>query len=329
MASTLVIIPTYNEAENLPPIVSRLFEANPDVNLLVVDDSSPDGTGEQADELAKDNDKIHVLHRETKDGLLGAYLAGFRWGLERDYEVFVEMDADGSHAPEQLHRLLEGLESGADLVIGSRYVDGGEVVNWPTDRHLLSRAGNLYIAAALGTGLTDMTAGYRAFRREVLETVDLDALSRAGYIFQVELAFRAVEAGFIVEEVPITFTERLAGESKLDGSFVKDSLVEITKWGAAHRSQQAQDLYEEMSKLADYEYRHSPLSNAGSSVANGVEYLKNAAAEMAKLAKYEFKNSPLAGLGDAIESAGENAVDMAKEMANLASYEISRLTKKN
>lgn len=327
MVSTLVIIPTYNEAENLPAIVSRLFEANPEVNLLVVDDASPDGTGDLADELSAENDQIHVLHRKNKDGLLGAYLAGFEWGLERDYEVLVEMDADGSHAPEQLHRLLDEIENGADLVIGSRYVDGGEVVNWPADRHFLSRAGNLYIAAALGTGLTDMTAGYRAFRREVLETIDLDALSRAGYIFQVELAFRAVQAGFDVTEVPITFTERIAGESKLDGSFVKDSLAEVTKWGVDHRSQQAQDLFEEMSKLAAYEYRNSGLSNVGEKVKNAASGAKDFASEAVKLGSYEIKNSPLANLGPHVQKVSVHVKELGKEMANLASYEVGRVAK--
>lgn len=159
--STLVIIPTYNEIDNVTMITGRLLAAAPDVDILVVDDNSPDGTGDKADELAAANSNLHVLHRTTKDGLLGAYLAGFAWGLERDYEVLVQMDADGSHAPEQLHLLLEQIDDDADLVIGSRYVPGGEVVNWPKDRFILSRGGNIYIGLALGTGLTDMTAGDR------------------------------------------------------------------------------------------------------------------------------------------------------------------------
>lgn len=250
--STLVIIPTYNELGNLPLITSRLRTAEPEVHVLVVDDNSPDGTGEKADELAAADDHIHVLHREGKGGLLGAYLAGFEWGLERDYQVLCEMDADGSHAPEQLHLLLEQIDEGADLVIGSRYIEGGKVVNWPKKRWILSRGGNMYISLALGTGLTDTTAGYRAFRREVLEQLDLDQLSAAGYIFQVHLAWLAVEAGFDVREVPITFTEREIGESKLSGSFVGDSLAVVTKWGLKHRGRQLRDLVSEMAKLGGH-----------------------------------------------------------------------------
>ncbi|WP_448855754.1 polyprenol monophosphomannose synthase [Corynebacterium camporealensis] len=254
-SSTLVIIPTYNEIENLPLITGRVREASPEVDILIVDDNSPDGTGEAADELAAKDEHLHVLHREGKGGLLGAYIAGFKWGLERDYEVLCEMDADGSHAPEQLHLLLEEIEDGADLVIGSRYVPGGETVNWPASREYLSRLGNVYISLALGAGLSDMTAGYRAFRRELLESIDFDELSDAGYIFQVDLAFRAVKDGYDVREVPITFTERTYGESKLDGSFVKDSLVEVTKWGVAHRAEQVSDLAEDVSALVTRQAR--------------------------------------------------------------------------
>ena len=249
-ASTLVIIPTYNEIENLPLITGRVLEATPEVHILIVDDNSPDGTGQAADELAAQHGNLHVLHREGKGGLLGAYIAGFNWGLARDYQVLCEMDADGSHAPEELPLLLEHIDAGADLVIGSRYVPGGTTVNWPASRELLSRWGNLYISAALGAGLRDMTAGYRAFRRELLEAIDFAELSAAGYIFQVDLAFRAVSLGFDVREVPITFTEREFGESKLDGSFVKDSLIEVSKWGVAHRSQQLRDAAEQFSSMS-------------------------------------------------------------------------------
>lgn len=241
-SKTLVIIPTYNEIENLPLITKRVREAIPAVDILVVDDNSPDGTGDAADKMAAEDSQISVLHRGGKGGLCGAYMAGFAWGLDKGYEVLCEMDADGSHAPEQLHRLLEEVDKGGDLVIGSRYIPDGEVVNWPAQREYLSRIGNLYISLALGTDIKDMTAGYRAFRREVLEAMDLDELSNAGYIFQVDLAFRVDQAGFDVREVPITFTERELGESKLDGSFVKDSLFEVTKWGIAHRAEQAQEL---------------------------------------------------------------------------------------
>ncbi|WP_130839178.1 polyprenol monophosphomannose synthase [Corynebacterium neomassiliense] len=236
---TLVIIPTFNEKENLPLITGRVRTAEPErVDILVVDDNSPDGTGDLADELAAEDGHIHVIHRAGKGGLCGAYVAGFRWGLEKGYEVICEMDADGSHAPEQLHLLLDQIDRGADLVIGARYVRGGRTVNWPWYRWLLSKGGNMYISLALGAGLSDMTAGYRAYRRELLEQFDLDELSGAGYIFQVDLAWRAVQAGADIREVPITFTERVIGESKLDGSFVKDSLLEVTRWGLRHRLEQ-------------------------------------------------------------------------------------------
>ncbi|MGV0799344.1 polyprenol monophosphomannose synthase, partial [Mycolicibacterium elephantis] len=172
----LVIIPTYNERENLSLIVGRVREACPDVHILIVDDGSPDGTGDLADELAlADPDQVHVMHRTAKGGLGAAYLAGFEWGLNREYSVLVEMDADGSHPPEQLHRLLDAIDAGADLVIGSRYVPGGEVRNWPKRRLLLSRTANGYSRILLGVDIHDITAGYRAYRREVLEKIDLGA----------------------------------------------------------------------------------------------------------------------------------------------------------
>lgn len=250
---TLVIIPTFNELENLPLITGRVRKATPNVDILIVDDNSPDGTGDKADELAAADDHIHVLHRESKGGLCGAYVAGFQWGLERAYGVLCEMDADGSHAPEQLHLLLDEIDQGADVVIGSRYVDGGKVVNWPKNRWLLSKGGNIYISLALGTGLTDMTAGYRAYRRHFLKEINLAKLANAGYIFQVDLARQAIAGDFEVREVPITFTEREIGESKLDGSFVKDSLGQVTKWGLKHRGGQVKELTKEMGKLARYE----------------------------------------------------------------------------
>ena len=266
-AKTLVIIPTYNEKENLPRIVARLRKAEPRVDVLVVDDNSPDGTGELADDLAAEDAAVKVLHRAGKSGLCGAYVAGFQWGLERDYRVLCEMDADGSHAPEQLHLLLDAIDAGEDAVIGSRYVPGGEVVNWPKNREWLSRGGNLYISLALGAGLSDMTAGYRAYRRSVLEALDLEELSNAGYIFQVDLARRAINAGFVIAEVPITFTEREYGESKLDGSFVTDSLAEVTRWGIAHRTQQVRDFAASAGALGKHELRDSSLAKVPSRVA--------------------------------------------------------------
>jgi dolichol-phosphate mannosyltransferase len=228
----LVIIPTFNERENLPLILQRLHQARPDVHVLVVDDSSPDGTGQLADELAlADPERVHVMHRTAKDGLGAAYLAGFGWGLSRHYVTLVEMDADGSHAPEQLHRLLDAVDGGAHLAIGSRYVEGGTVRNWPWRRVVLSKIANTYSRVMLGLGVHDITAGYRAYRREVLEKIDLDAVDSKGYCFQIDLTWRAVSSGFVVVEVPITFTERELGVSKMSGSNIREALVKVAQWG--------------------------------------------------------------------------------------------------
>lgn len=234
-ARTLVIIPTYNERDNIGRIVSRLHAALPRTDVLIVDDGSPDGTGAIADGLAEADDRIHVMHRTEKNGLGAAYIAGFRWGLDRDYTVLVEMDADGSHAPEQLHLLLERVDAGADLVLGSRYVPGGTVVNWPWHREVLSRGGNIYSRLALGVKVNDITGGYRAYRRTVLEALDLDAIASHGYCFQVDLAWRTLQAGFTVAEVPITFTEREIGESKMSGNIVQEALLRVTLWGLRSR----------------------------------------------------------------------------------------------
>lgn len=287
---TLVIIPTYNEIENLPLITGRVLKATPEAHILIVDDNSPDGTGELADKLSAEHANLHVLHREGKGGLLGAYIAGFTWGLERDYQVLCEMDADGSHAPEQLHLLLEQIDNGADLVIGSRYVPGGKTVNWPASREYLSRWGNIYISLALGAGLSDMTAGYRAFRRELLEAIDFNELSKAGYIFQVDLAFRAVKDGFDVREVPITFTEREYGESKLDGSFVKDSLLEVTKWGVVHRTEQARELAGNVAGLAKHEASERGLTSLSGVASAGVTAASDAANSALRRAKRLWKD---------------------------------------
>ena len=233
----LVVIPTFNERENLPLIVGRLLAAQTGIHVLVVDDSSPDGTGDVAEGLASDDaaGRIHVMHRTVKDGLGKAYLAGFAWGLERDYAVIVEMDADGSHAPEQLHRLLDGINGGADLVIGSRYVPGGALVNWPKRREFLSKGANTYARLALGAKVKDITAGYRAFRREVLEKIGLDQVESAGYCFQIDLAWRTLQNGFSIREVPITFTEREIGESKMDGGVIAESFFNVARWGIQGR----------------------------------------------------------------------------------------------
>jgi dolichol-phosphate mannosyltransferase len=236
----LVIIPTYNELENLPLILQRVHAAMPEVHVLVVDDGSPDGTGKLADELSlADPDRIHVMHRTAKDGLGAAYLAGFAWGLSREYSVLVEMDADGSHAPEQLHRLLDAVDDGADLAIGSRYVPGGTVVNWPLRRLVLSKTANTYARVLLGVGIHDITAGYRAYRREVLEKIDLNAVDSKGYCFQVDLTWRAINNGFKVVEVPITFTERELGVSKMSGSNIREAMLKVAQWGIGGRLNRA------------------------------------------------------------------------------------------
>jgi glycosyltransferase involved in cell wall biosynthesis len=233
----LVIIPTFNERENLPLIHRRLKDACPDVHVLVVDDSSPDGTGQLADELAAaDGGRTHVMHRTAKDGLGAAYLAGFAWGLSREYAVLVEMDADGSHSPEQLRRLLDAVDAGADLAIGSRYVEGGAVRNWPWRRWALSWTANTYARLALDIDIHDITAGYRAYRREVLAAIDLDGVDSKGYCFQIDLTRRTLDSGFIVVEVPITFTERELGVSKMSGSNIREALVKVAKWGVQSRT---------------------------------------------------------------------------------------------
>jgi len=237
----LVIIPTYNEAENIEPIVSRLRDAVPEADVLVADDNSPDGTGELADKVAANDDQVHVLHRKGKEGLGAAYIAGFRWGIERGYGVLVEHDADGSHQPEQLPRLLTALRE-ADLVLGSRYVKGGAVQNWPKSREILSRGGNIYTRLALGLPLKDATGGYRAFRRATLEGIGLDEVASAGYCFQVDLAWRAVKAGFRVVEVPITFVERERGQSKMSQAIVIEAMARVGKWGLGHRARQLRGL---------------------------------------------------------------------------------------
>jgi dolichol-phosphate mannosyltransferase len=237
----LVIIPTYNESENIARIISRTRKALPDAHILIADDNSPDGTGKLADEIASADDHVHVMHRLGKEGLGAAYLAGFEWGLNAGYEVLVEMDADGSHQPEQLPKLLEALVD-ADLVLGSRWVEGGEVRNWPKSREILSRGGNLWTRIALGISLRDATGGYRAFRRKTLLGLGLDNVASAGYCFQVDLAWRALKAGFKVVEVPITFIEREYGDSKMSKRIVIEALVLTTMWGIAHRAEQLRSL---------------------------------------------------------------------------------------
>ncbi|WP_158841757.1 polyprenol monophosphomannose synthase [Saccharothrix deserti] len=242
LGPVLVVIPTYNERDNIGKIVKRLHTALPKVHALVVDDGSPDGTGRLADEMAAADDRVHVLHRTEKAGLGAAYVAGFRWALERGYAVVVEMDADGSHAPEDLPRLLDALRD-ADLVLGSRYVPGGSTVNWPKYRELISRGGNVYSQVALGAKVKDITGGFRAFRAEVLERLKLDTVASQGYCFQIDLAWRTIELGYRVVEVPITFTEREIGESKMSSNIVREALWRVTKWGVRRRATQLRDLF--------------------------------------------------------------------------------------
>jgi dolichol-phosphate mannosyltransferase len=237
---TIVVIPTYDERASLPTVLHRLHEAVPDAHALVVDDDSPDGTGKLADELAATDSRVHVLHRAAKAGLGAAYVAGFRWALQRGYDIVVEMDADGSHAPEDLPRMLAALAddppgTAADIVLGSRYVPGGRVVNWARYREWLSRGGNYYSRVALGVSIHDVTGGFRAYRRGVLEGLDLHTVASQGYCFQVDLAWRSVRGGFTVVEVPITFTEREQGQSKMTSAIVLEALWRVTVWGVQRR----------------------------------------------------------------------------------------------
>jgi len=234
LGRVLVVVPTYDERDNLGPVLDRLAAAVPSAHVLVVDDGSPDGTGALADERARADERVHVLHRTAKAGLGAAYVAGFGWAREHGYDVVVEMDADGSHAPEQLPRLLAALEH-ADLALGSRWVPGGAVVNWPLSRELLSRGGNAYTRAVLRLPLRDATGGYRAYRRRVLDALPLGEISSQGYCFQVDLAWQAWRAGFTVVEVPITFVERVRGTSKMSRAIVLEALWRVTWWGVTHR----------------------------------------------------------------------------------------------
>lgn len=237
LGKVLVIIPTFNESENIGPIVGRLRKAVPAAHVLVADDNSPDGTGDLADELAAADDHVHVLHRKGKEGLGAAYIAGFKWGLERGFDALVEHDADGSHQPEELHRLLDALR-GADMVKGSRYVRGGSVVNWPKSREVLSRGGGLWTFFWLGITIKDPTGGFNAFKADTLRAIDLDNVESAGYCFQVDLTWRAIQRGFKVVEVPIEFMEREFGESKMSGNIIAEAAVAVAGWGVEHRKEQ-------------------------------------------------------------------------------------------
>jgi dolichol-phosphate mannosyltransferase len=225
-----VIVPTYNERDNIESIVGRVRAAVPDADLLVVDDHSPDGTGDVADKLAATDPHIHVLHRPGKAGLGTAYIAGFRWALGRGYGAIVEMDADGSHRPEELPALLAALAH-ADLVLGSRWVPGGTVRNWARSRELLSRSANLYTRLMLRISVKDATAGYRAYRAATLQRIGLDDIESQGYCFQIDLVLRTLRAGLTVTEVPITFVERERGASKMSRSIVIEAFWRVAVWG--------------------------------------------------------------------------------------------------
>ncbi|MFT3838170.1 MAG: polyprenol monophosphomannose synthase [Myxococcaceae bacterium] len=229
MNEVLVIVPTYNERDNVEPITTAILAAEPRVDVLVVDDNSPDGTGQLADELAAKQPRIKVLHREKKQGLGKAYLHAFKWALEHGYQYVLEMDADFSHDPKYLPKLIDEAKSGADLVLGSRYVEGGGTVNWGPLRKLISRGGSLYARSILGVRTRDLTGGFKCFRRSVLEALDLDSVKSTGYAFQIELTYRALKAGFNVREVPIVFEDRRVGQSKMSRKIFVEALTMVWK----------------------------------------------------------------------------------------------------
>jgi dolichol-phosphate mannosyltransferase len=229
MSSALVCIPTYNERDNLEGIVQAVLAADSRTDVLVVDDNSPDRTGDLADALVAREPRVHVLHRERKEGLGRAYLAAFGWALQRPYAYVLEMDADFSHPPRYLPELLDRAEAGVDLVLGSRYVPGGGTVNWGWARRAISRGGSLYARAVLGLPVRDLTGGFKCFRRQVLESIDLAAVKSTGYAFQIELTYRTYRKGFRVEEVPIVFEDRRVGQSKMSRRIVVEALTMVWK----------------------------------------------------------------------------------------------------
>lgn len=231
----LVIIPTYNESQNIESITSRLRRSVPEAHILVADDNSPDGTGDIADRLAAADDHILVMHRKGKEGLGAAYLSGFHYGLENGFDVMVSHDADGSHQPEELPRLLQAIADGADMAKGSRWVKGGSVVNWPASRVLISKGGSLWTRLWLGIPVKDATGGFNAYRASTLRGISLDEIASAGYCFQIDLVWRTLKNGFTVKEVPIEFVEREFGESKMSRNIVVEALIRTTLWGIEHR----------------------------------------------------------------------------------------------
>lgn len=245
---TLVVIPTFNERQSLPLTIAAIHEHSAHVDVLVVDDGSPDGTAAWVEAQSTTNPSIHLLRRTQKNGLGAAYLAGFDWALKQGYEVICEMDADGSHRGRDLPQLLAAVDAGADLAIGARWIHGGAVVNWPLNRQVLSRGANIYVNAAVGLGVHDATAGFRAYRAEVLKTIDLDAVKSQGYGFQIDLTVRTKRAGFRIVEVPITFVEREFGESKMSGNIIQEAFLNVAKWGAETRSAQVRQLVHKLKR---------------------------------------------------------------------------------
>jgi dolichol-phosphate mannosyltransferase len=229
MNRALVCIPTYNERDNIEPITRAVLAADNRVDILVVDDNSPDGTGQVADELAAKEPRVKVLHREKKQGLGRAYLHAFRWALDAGYTWVMEMDADFSHDPRYLPTFLDTAESGVDLVLGSRYVTGGGTVNWGVGRQLISQGGSLYARTILGVGIRDLTGGFKCFHRRVLEAINMEEVKSTGYAFQIELTYRTLKKGFTVREVPIVFEDRRVGQSKMSRKIFLEALTMVWK----------------------------------------------------------------------------------------------------
>ena len=219
----LIIFPTYNEKENIEKIVHAVLPLDPRVHVLIVDDNSPDGTGKIADKLVADEANVNVLHRSNKEGLGKAYIAGFKWALERDYDYIFEMDADFSHGPEYIRDFLREIQE-HDLVLGSRYISGVNVINWPMSRLLLSYFANMYTQIITGLPIKDATGGFKCFRREVLESINLDDVKASGYSFQIEMTMRAWKKGFKIKEIPIIFTDRIAGNSKMSKKIMREAI---------------------------------------------------------------------------------------------------------
>ena len=224
----VVVVPTYNERENIEELIEKTLNTSPDIDILIVDDNSPDGTGEIAEKIAKENPRVKVLHRPGKMGLGSAYVEGFKWALEKGYDFIMEMDADFSHNPEDIPRFIEKIKE-YDLVIGSRYTDGVSVVNWPISRLLLSYFANIYARTVTGVPIMDLTGGFKCFRRKVLESINLDTIMSDGYAFQIEMNYRAYKKGFKITEIPIIFIERRAGSSKMSKKIVWEAFWLVWK----------------------------------------------------------------------------------------------------